>query len=63
MTKDQKIKEIEAEIWSIFRKDYIPGFLAIKGRALIAEWKVLTEWKTDNTPVFKGNLFFLDDEV
>jgi hypothetical protein len=63
MTKDQEIKEIEAEIWSIFRKDYIPRFLAIKGSALIEKWKILTEWKTDNTPVFKGNLFFLDDEV
>ena len=63
MTKDQEIKEIEAEIWSIFRKDYIPRMLAIKGSALIIKWKILTEWKTDNTPVLKENIFILDDEV
>ena len=63
MTREQEIKELEAEIWRIFRKDYIPKFLALKGRDLITKWKILTGWKTDNTPVLKEDLFILDDKV
>jgi len=51
MTKEQEIKNLETKIWSIFKKDYIPRFLEIEANTLINKWKVLTDWKTDNTPV------------
>jgi hypothetical protein len=45
MTREQQIKEIEAEIWSIFRKDYIPTFLVYKANSLVAKWKMLAGWR------------------
>ena len=62
MTKDQEIKNLEFEIWNIFKKDYIPGFLATKGSVLIHKWKILTDWKTDDTPALKENFYILDDQ-
>jgi hypothetical protein len=63
MTREQEIIDLEAEIWSIFRKDFIPTFLAIKASALIEKWKVLTGWKTNTTPVLKDDVFLFKDEV
>ena len=45
MTREQQIKEIEVELWGIFRKDYIPTFLVYKANSLLARWKMLTGWK------------------
>jgi hypothetical protein len=63
MGREQEIKEIEAEIWSIFRKDFIPTFLVNKANTLIHRWKILTGWKTDTTPVLKDDVFLFKDEV
>lgn len=49
----EKIQETEEEIKSIFNKDYIPSFLAQRGKRLINKWKLLTNWKEDDTPAFK----------
>lgn len=62
MTKEQQIKEIEEEIWTIFRKDYIPRFLVVKASALIYKWEVLTGWKVDNSPILDKPLPIIDDK-
>ena len=49
----EKIQETEKEIISIFNRDYIPCFLAHRGKRLITKWKLLTNWKEDDTPAFK----------
>jgi hypothetical protein len=49
----EKIQETEEEIKSIFNKEYIPSFLAQRGKRLFAKWKLLTNWKEDDTPAFK----------
>lgn len=53
MTREEEIKEIEAEVWGIFRKESIPKILVTRANLLIEKWIALTEWKTDNTPVLQ----------
>jgi hypothetical protein len=43
-------QRLEEDIKTIFNKDYIPIFLVQKANRLIAKWKLLTNWKEDNTP-------------
>jgi hypothetical protein len=52
-----EIQNVEAEIRTIFNKDYIPTFLVHKANSLLAKWKRLTSWKerTDN-PVQESNI-------
>ncbi len=52
----EKIQETEKEIISIFSKEYIPSFLAHRGKRLITKWKLLTNWEEDDTPAFKEPL-------
>lgn len=61
MTTEREIKNIESEIWSIFRKDYIPKFLVQKANRLIYKWKVLTQWKEDKTPALEEPDSIIDD--
>ena len=52
----EKVKEVETEIISIFNKDFIPSFLAHRGKRLITKWKLLTNWKEDDTPAYEEPL-------
>jgi hypothetical protein len=61
MTKEEEIKKLEEEIWDIFRKDYIPRFLALRGTNRIEKWKFLTGWETDKTFALEKPLPILDD--
>lgn len=63
MKKDQEIREIEDEIWSIFKEDYISDSLINKATKLISRWKNLTRWKTDKTPVLKKRDISILDRV
>jgi hypothetical protein len=53
MTREEEIKKIEDEVWSIFRKESIPKILVTRANLLIEKWIILTEWKTDNTPALQ----------
>ena len=53
MTREQEIKEIEDEVWGIFRKGSIPKVLVTRANLLIEKWIILTEWETDNTPALQ----------
>jgi hypothetical protein len=52
----QKIQQTEAEIISIFNKEYIPSFLIQRANRLISKWKVLTNWKEDDTPAYQETI-------
>jgi hypothetical protein len=49
----EKIEKIENEIKSIFRMRHIPLFLVEKSKLLFAKWKLLTNWKEDDTPLYE----------
>jgi hypothetical protein len=49
----EKIEKIENEIKSIFRMRHIPLFLVEKSKMLFAKWKLLTNWKEDDTPPYE----------
>lgn len=46
----EKIHEIEKEIRTIFRMAHIPLFFIQRANLLFAKWKVLNNWKEDDTP-------------
>jgi hypothetical protein len=52
----EKVKEVETEIKSIFNKDFIPSFLVQKANRLFTKWKLLTNWKEDDTPAYEEPL-------
>jgi hypothetical protein len=52
----QKVQEIERQVKYIFNKSYIPSFLVQKANRLIAKWKLLTNWKEDDTPAYEEPL-------
>lgn len=49
----EKIENVEKEIKSIFKKDYIPSFLVQRAKRLFTKWKLLTNWKEDDTPAYE----------
>ena len=49
----EKVKEVETEIKYIFNKEYIPTFLVQRANRLFAKWKLLTNWKEDDTPAYQ----------
>ena len=52
----EKVKEVETEIRFIFNKDFIPSFLVQKANRLFTKWKLLTNWKEDDTPAYEEPL-------
>lgn len=50
MTREEEILDLELQIITIFKKDFIPSFLVRKANSLIAKWKMLTGWVEDSTP-------------
>jgi hypothetical protein len=52
----EKIKEVETEIKFIFNKDFIPSFLVQRANRLFTKWKLLTNWKEDDTPAYEKPL-------
>ena len=52
----EKIEKIEKEIKSIFKMNYIPLFLVQKAKILLANWKLLNNWKEDDTPPYDETL-------
>ena len=52
----EKIENIEQELKSIFKKDYIPSFLVNRAKRLFKIWKYLTNWKEDDTPPHQTTL-------
>lgn len=53
---NKKIENVEQEIKSIFEKDYIPLFLVNRAKRLFTKWKLLTNWKEDDTPPHESTL-------
>ena len=52
----EKIEKIEKEIKSIFKMNYIPLFLVQKAKILLAKWKLLSNWREDDTPPYDETL-------
>jgi hypothetical protein len=52
----EKIEAVEKEIKSIYKMRTIPLFYVEKSKVLFAKWKLLTNWKEDDTPAFKEPL-------
>ena len=52
----EKIENVEQELKSIFKNDYIPLFLIQKSKRLFKKWKLLTNWQEDKTPPHHSTL-------
>jgi hypothetical protein len=51
MIKNQTVLNIEAELKQIFVKDNIRRLDVVKSNELLDRWKILTNYKSDKTPV------------
>jgi hypothetical protein len=54
-TKSEQIVEIEERIKHLFAESSLTKEQLKTSNSLIEEWKVLTGWKTDETPFLKGS--------
>lgn len=62
MIKNQTVLNIEKEIKEIFAKDNIRKLDVVKSNELLDRWKILTNYKSDKTPVLNiASQQILDD--
>jgi hypothetical protein len=63
MIKNQTVLNIEKEIKEIFAKDNIRRLDVVKSNELLDRWKILTNHKSDKTPVLNiASQQILDDD-
>lgn len=63
MIKNQTVLNIEKEIKEIFAKDNIRRLDVVKSNELLDRWKILTNYKSDKTPVLNiASQQILDDD-
>ena len=63
MIKNQTVLNIEAELKQIFAKDNIRRLDVVKSNELLDRWKILTNHKSDKTPVLNiASQQILDDD-
>jgi hypothetical protein len=63
MIKNQTVLNIEAELKQIFAKDNIRRLDVVKSNELLDRWKILTNYKSDKTPVLNiASQQILDDD-
>ena len=63
MIKNQTVLNIEKEIKEIFAKDNIRRLDVVKSNELLDRWKILTNYKSNKTPVLNiASQQILDDD-
>ena len=63
MIKNQTVLNIEAELKQIFAKDNIRRLDVVKSNELLDRWKILTNYKSNKTPVLNiASQQILDDD-